>query len=265
MLPWDLQKLPMTNIYQKSLFVIALLAAFCCAAVPVRAEKIDDLAQSLIRIRGEVEELQNQLDMERQDHKIKMDALGSQLSDLSIENRRQRLSVEKMDQAIQKLEEAKTARLSSEEVLLPVVSTSLDKLRNAVSNSLPFKTDERLAELGDLKEQLESGKVDPNRTVNRLWAFVEDEIRLTRENGLYSQSILLNGENVLADVAKLGSMFIYFQTNNNQVGLARKENGEWQFVELQDPDAKQNINKLFDSLRKQIRQGYFELPNPYES
>jgi len=257
----------MTHLYKKSysaypaVFVMVLF----CFPMSAYAEKIDDLAQSLVRIRGEVEELQNQLDMEKQDHKIKMDSLGSQLSDLSIENRRQRLSVEKMEQAIQKLEEAKAARLSSEEVLLPVVSASLDKLRDTVKNSLPFKIEERLAELNDLKEQLESGKVDPNRTVNRMWAFIEDEIRLTRENGLYSQSILLNGENVLADVAKLGSMFIYFQTSNDQVGFARKENGRWQFVELQNPDAKQNVNKLFDSLRKQIRQGYFELPNPYES
>ncbi|MDT8364476.1 MAG: DUF3450 family protein [Nitrosomonas sp.] len=255
----------MTDTYQKSLCLVALLTIFFCAAVPVHADKTDELAQSLIRIRGEVEELQNQLDMERQDHRIKMDALGSQLSDLSIENRRQRLSVEKMDQVIQKLEEAKMAKLSSEEVLLPVVSTGLDKLRNVVENSLPFKVDERLSELDDLKAQLESGKVDPNRTVNRLWAFIEDEIRLTRENGLYSQSIALNGENVLADVAKLGSMFLYFQTSNNQVGLARKENDEWRFVESQDADARQNIEKLFDSLKKQIRQGYFELPNPNES
>lgn len=255
----------MTKIYRELLHSAVFLAVFCCIAAPARAEKIDDLAQSLIRIRGEVEELQNQLDMEKQDHKIKMDALGSQLSDLSIENRRQRLSVEKMEQAFQKLEEAKVTRLSSEEALLPVVSASLDKLRNVVKNSLPFKVEDRLAELNDLEAQLKSGKVDPNRTVNRLWAFIEDEIRLTRENGVYSQSITLNGENVLADVAKLGSMFIYFQTSNNQVGLARKENDGWQFVELQDPNARQDIDKLFDSLRKQIRQGYFELPNPYES
>lgn len=257
----------MTHSYKNSckpcLAVFVLILGFFSALA--NAEKIDDLAQSLIRIRGEVEELQNQLDIEKQDHKIKMDSLGSQLSDLSIENRRQRLSVEKMEQAIQKLEEAKVARLSNEEVLLPVVSASIDQLRDTVKSSLPFKLEERLAELDELKEQLVSGKVDPNRTVNRLWAFIEDEIRLTRENGLYSQSIQLNGESVLADVAKLGSMFIYFQTSNNQVGLARRENGSWQFVELQDPDAKQNISKLFDSLKKQIRQGYFELPNPYKS
>jgi len=234
-------------------------------AVPVYAEKFDDLAQSLIRLRGEVEELQSQLDMEKQDHKGKMDSLSSQMSDLSVENHRQKIALEKMGQAVKKLQEAKEAKLSGEEVLLPYVLASLENLRQIISNGLPFKISERIAELDSLRSQLESGNLDPKRAANRIWAFIEDEVRLTRENGVYSQSIALNGKNILADVAKLGSMFVYFQTSDNQVGMAQKKNGSWQFVELNESSDKQRINNLFDSLRKQIRQGYFELPNPLES
>ncbi|GAB4260749.1 MAG: hypothetical protein Kow0065_11100 [Methylomicrobium sp.] len=229
------------------------------------AEKFDNLAQSLIKIRGEVEELQSQLDMEKQDHKSKMDSLSSQLSDLSVDNRRQQMALEKMQQAITKLEEAKQAQLSGDEVLAPVVMNSLSHLRDIVSSGLPFKVDERLAEIDSLKSQLESASIDPKKAANRIWAFIEDEIRLTRENGIYSQSIELNGRTVLADVAKLGSMFIYFQTSDNQVGMAQKKNGAWQFVELHDSAVKERIANLFDALKKQIRQGYFELPNPLES
>jgi len=242
------------------LILIGLLVA-----APVYAEKFDDLAQSLIRLRGEVEELQSQLDMEKQDYKGKMDSLSSQMSDLSVENHRQKLALEKMDQAVKKLQEAKEAKLSGEEVLLPVVLASLENLRQIVSNGLPFKISERIAELDSLRNQLESGNLDPKRAANRIWAFIEDEVRLTRENGVYSQSIALNGKNILADVAKLGSMFVYFQTSDNQVGMAQRKNGSWQFVELNESSDKQRINNLFDSLRKQIRQGYFELPNPLES
>jgi hypothetical protein len=242
------------------LILIGLLVA-----VPVYAEKFDDLAQSLIRLRGEVEELQSQLDMEKQDHKGKMDSLSSQMSDLSVENHRQKLALEKMGQAVKKLQEAKEVKLSGEEVLLPVVLASLENLRQIVSNGLPFKISERIAELDSLRNQLESGNLDPKRAANRIWAFIEDEVRLTRENGVYSQSITLNGKNILADVAKLGSMFVYFQTSDNQVGMAQRKNGSWQFVELNESFDKQRINNLFDSLRKQIRQGYFELPNPLES
>lgn len=242
-----------------------ILCGLLLVAIPVNAEKFDDLAQSLIRIRGEVEELQNQLDMEKQDHKGKVDALSSQISDLSVENRRQKLALEKMKQTIQKLQEAKEAKMSGEEVLLPIVKTGLENLRQIVADGVPFKIDERLAELESITNQLESGNLDPKRAANRIWAFIEGEVRLTRENGLYSQSIALNGKNVLADVAKLGSMFVYFQTSDNQVGMAQKHKGAWQFVELYDSASKQRINNLFDALKKQIRQGYFELPNPLGS
>ncbi|MFU8788020.1 MAG: DUF3450 family protein [Methylobacter sp.] len=241
-----------------------LVIGLLLAAPASYGESFDNLTQSLIQIRGEVEELQNQLDIEKQDHKSKMDSLGSQMSDLSVENRRQKLAQEKLDQAVQKLQETKQAALSGDEALMPVVLSSLGNLREVVASSLPFKIDERLSEIDSLKSQLENGSLDPKRAANRIWAFIEDEIRLTRENGVYSQTIELNGKSLLADIAKLGSMFIYFQTSDNQVGMAQKKAGTWQFVEAVDPTSKQQINTLFDSLRKQIRQGYFELPNPLE-
>lgn len=241
-----------------------LLIGLLLVAPTSYGEAFDNLTQSLIQIRGEVEELQNQLDMEKQDHKSKMDSLGSQMSDLSVENRRQKLAMEKLEQAVQKLQESKQAALSGDEALMPVVLSSLDNLRQVVASGLPFKIDERLGEIDSLKAQLENGSLDPKRAANRIWAFIEDEIRLSRENGVYSQTIELNGKNLLADIAKLGSMFIYFQTSDNQVGMAQQKAGAWQFVETVDPTSKQQINALFDSLKKQIRQGYFELPNPLE-
>lgn len=241
-----------------------LLIGLLLAAPASYGEAFDNLTQSLIQIRGEVEELQGQVDMEKQDHKSKMDSLGSQMSDLSVENRRQKLGLEKFEQAVQKLQESKQAALSGDEVLMPVVLSSLNNLREVVASGLPFKIDERLSEIDSLKGQLKNGSLDPKRAANRIWAFIEDEIRLTRENGVYSQTIELNGKNLLADIAKLGSMFIYFQTSDNQVGMAQNKAGAWQFVETLDPTSKQQINTLFDSLKKQIRQGYFELPNPLE-
>ncbi|MDP2097807.1 MAG: DUF3450 family protein [Methylobacter sp.] len=241
-----------------------LLVALLLVAPLSYGEALGNLTQSLIQIRSEVEELQSQLDMEKQDHKSKMDSLGSQMSDLSVENRRQKLGLEKLEQAVQKLQASKQAALSGDEALMPVVLSSLGNLREVVAGSLPFKVDERLSELDSLKSQLENGSLDPKRAANRIWAFIEDEIRLTRENGVYSQTIELDGKSLLADIAKLGSMFIYFQTSNNQVGMAQKKEGAWQFVEMTDPASKQQISTLFESLKKQIRQGYFELPNPLE-
>ena len=68
---------------------------------------------------------------------------------------------------------------------------------------------------------------------------------------------------MLVDVAKLGTVFLFFQTKDNQGGMAKKlAAGGWKFEIATAADDRERIRNLFDSLKKQIRQGYFELPNP---
>ncbi len=110
------------------------------------------------------------------------------------------------------------------------------------------------------KNDVITGAIPPARAANRLWALYEDEFRLTRENGLFSQTIDLGRERVLADVVRLGSMALYFRTQDGRVGLARRADNDWRFVTVDDAADQERINALFDALRKQIRQGYFELP-----
>jgi len=102
--------------------------------------------------------------------------------------------------------------------------------------------------------------ITAQRGINRLWAFIEDEIRISRENAIYSQSVMIDGRNVLVDVAKLGSVMMFFRTRNMEYGRAIYTSKGWRFELLDSNTDKEQVARLFDSLRKQIRQGYFELP-----
>ncbi|PKM09840.1 MAG: hypothetical protein CVV15_07675, partial [Gammaproteobacteria bacterium HGW-Gammaproteobacteria-5] len=70
----------------------------------------------------------------------------------------------------------------------------------------------------------------------------------------------LGDERVLAEVAKIGSMALYFRTQDGRVGLAQLSADGWQFVPVSKRDDIARINTLYDALKKQIRQGWFELP-----
>ncbi len=98
------------------------------------------------------------------------------------------------------------------------------------------------------------------RGINRLWAFIEDELRISRENAIYSQSVSIDGRNVLVDVAKLGSVMMFFRTRDMEYGRAVYTAAGWRFELLTSSKQQEQVALLFDSLRKQIRQGYFELP-----
>ncbi|WP_292918065.1 DUF3450 domain-containing protein [Nitrosomonas sp.] len=230
---------------------------------PVMASNIENLARSLAKIRGEVETLQSQLDIDKEKHSSKMTALNSQLADLSVEDRRQKLSIEKLQQSIDKLGVVAQQAEQSGEHLKPVLLTALAEYKRHIQGGFPFKVDDRIKAIGDLENNLINQQIDPSKAVNQTWSLIEDEVRLSKENGIYQQTILLNGEKVLVDTAKLGTVFMFFQTKDNQSGMARRsKDGGWIFETVSDSADRERIRNLFDSLKKQIRQGYFELPNP---
>jgi len=253
------------NIMSQRLKLIGAVLLLC-ASSNIHAGSVDNLADELVRLRGEVEELQSQLDLAKEDHRNRMQALSSQYADLGMEDRRQSVNLEKMQQTLLKFEQSKESMTANADNLPPIIIEVISQLYSYVESSIPFKKEERLAVLTKLRSDIDSQLIDPKRAANRLWAFVEDEVRLSKENGIYRQTIELNGEKMLADIAKLGTVLLYFQTNDRQVGMAKKTPaGDWQFVVVEDTQSKEQIAILFDSLKKQIRQGYFELPNPLGS
>jgi predicted RNase H-like nuclease (RuvC/YqgF family) len=117
------------------------------------------------------------------------------------------------------------------------------------------------AQKGDLeatrrREELRIRQLEQDLEENR-----ERALRLTRDNGLYSQIIPLGGDRVLADIAKIGALAIYFQTRDGRSGYATRSGEEWSFTVTESGAERQQIAELFDSLKKQIRTGLFELPN----
>jgi len=232
-------------------------------ATKAKASSLENLAKSLATIRGEVEALQTELDIEKEKHTSSITALSSQLADLSVEERRQKTAIEKLEHTLKQLSEETQNVEQAGEQLKPVLLKILASYKQYVLTGFPFKIEDRVKAIETLEDNVTSQLVDPNKAVNQAWALIEDEIRLSKENGLYQQTISLDGEKVLADVAKLGTVFLFFQTRDNRAGMARPtEDGDWKFERASASGDIQRIAKLFDALKKQIRQGYFVLPNP---
>lgn len=253
----------MLNSYTRGNITAALICfVFFGSAV---ADDFDTLAQNLVKIRAQVEELQNQIDMDKQDHKNELSSLSLQITDLEVEKRRKSLVVEQLSQKAEALQENSSEAIHGSDVIKPLLLDTLKKLKQHVVNGLPFKTGERLTTFDELEKQLNLGVTDNRKVAIKIWALIEDEVRLAKENGLYQQTIVLESENRLADVAKIGMVYLYFKTRDDQVGMASQQPGQWQFKTINDPIEQQQVNHLFDALKKQVRQGFFELPNPSRS
>ncbi len=238
---------------------VLLLAGLACASAQAQTEA-DTLAQGLIRLRGEVEQLNAELNLLREEQRTTLAGLNAQKAELANSAERQSLSAREAREKLAAREAEIAATSVDGDSLKPLLLSAIDGLQAHIRGGLPFRVEERLAELDQFRTELQNGSVPPQRGVNRLWAFYEDEFRLSRDNSLQSQTIAVGNERVLADVAKLGSMLLYFRTRDGRVGQAVRSGDQWQFAATENPASLQQINALFDALGKQIRQGWFELP-----
>jgi hypothetical protein len=228
---------------------------------PALADSVDAFAKRLSTLRGEVESLSSQLSALTTDSRDELRSLARQKADLELELKKEETRVGKLGAAVAQKRRAIEADQGRDAQLEPLFLENLDRVRGYVAASLPFRREERLAELKKLETQLETGLLSPPRALSRLWTFVEDEFRLTRENGLYQQTITVDGQEQLADVVRIGSVMLFFKTRDDEVGHVVTTDGGYEYRLVSEPAAKKQILSLFDSFRKQIRAGYFDLPN----
>lgn len=227
-----------------------------------KKDAIDELSERLIALRGEVEDLSAELLLAREEQKQRLSALATQKNDLQAKRKREQLNQEKLRQTLERNRQAALDAGADSELITPILLNAIHQLKKEMQTRLPFKLDERIAELDRFRNQVTSGALAPSRAANRLWAFYEDEIQLNRENGIYRQTITLNDERLLVEVARLGMALLYFRTEDERYGYAKRTDNEWKYHLIEDGAGIKQVAYLFDSLEKQIRTGFFQLPNP---
>ena len=239
-----------------SILAVTLLAFPAAAADP-----LDELAKRLVNARADVESLQSDLAEQQTQHGQRLRSLAGQRMELEAAVQREELKVRRLERT---LAAARARQLESSvqaEELEPIARATIETMRARVRAGLPFQVAERLASLDELERHLVQGTLPPARVLSRLWAFAEDEVRLASETGLHQQTITLDGQQVLADVAKVGMVMLYFRTGE-QFGYAVRAAEGWEYQRVEGGGERDQVRNLFVTLDKKIRTGFFELPNP---
>jgi hypothetical protein len=244
---------------RRRVVLVVALAGLLPLAAPAQ-EEASELSQRLIGLRGEVEALNGELELLREEQRTTLQGLAAQRADLENQLRRQELAQKEAREKVARMEAARAESGAAGDALTPVLLSSIERLRAQVVAGLPFKAEERVAVLDEIRDGLATGQLPPHRAASRLWAFHEDEFRVVRETGLHQQTIRLGNEQVLAQVAKVGAVMLLFKAPDGRLGAARRGPSGWTWQETTDPADRARIAALFDALGKQIRQGYFELP-----
>lgn len=246
-----------------SLFAFPASGAETTAGVEA-APAVDRRAEELARLRREVESLSTEVGLAKEELRSRLRTIEGQRSEVDVQLRREDLRLAQLEGEAQARRDQSAQRREQHEALAPTVIEAVAAVRDTVARSLPYRQTERLAELDTLKRQLVEGLIGPEAAAARLWAFVEDELRLTRENGLDRQVIVLgSGEEVLADVAHLGMAALYYRSDGGQYGVAVAGTDGWSWRAAGSRDEEKAIEALFGRLQHGVRSGAFSLPNPY--
>lgn len=239
----------------------ALMVGLIASALPAQAaeDELSKLAQELIRLRGDVERLYDHIESNQRQHKNRMAGLSQRRAELEGQIQRQELDLRRTQKQINELNEKAKEATDAAMRLQPVAEELIQILKGSVNRGLPFTIAERDAELSELEKKLASNEVSTPRAINQLWSFVEDELRLCRENGLFRQSIVLDGKEQLADVIRLGMAMLFFKTEQGDYGYAERQGDSWTFSRVK-PGQLEAAKKLFGLFERQLRTGYFEVP-----
>lgn len=242
----------------------ALLSVIACGVLfssNLYAQNDENMVKSIMTLRGDVESLYTKIDENKDYYRSQMKSLSMQSTDNEAQINRQETSLKLTEQNIDKVETQLKEIGSKGQDIKPMIYDALLTLSSQIKAGIPFKVEDRLAALTKIKMDLKNGDITQEKALALTWASYDDALRLTKEIGLFKQEIIIDNEEKLAKIAKIGSVMMFFSTLDDQVGYVKQEGDVYQYVTVADEAQRTQIVNLFDALQKQIRTGYFTLPN----
>lgn len=257
----------MVSIRHNYLHALVVTVAFLTTSIPVFSqttqEILANLAGRIAEKRSQVESLSNEVELAKTQYNEQLRSLATQIADVEIQINREQLRLEQINQDIERARQTIRATQESVADIDPLIGTVLERYKTYISSELPFQTAERLSEVQSLQRLYADGTLEAQTMLTRLWNMIDGEFRLAAESGLYRQNIEIDGEYQLAEVVRLGMVMLYFKTFDDRFGYAIPTDQGWRYVLASTRQEQDQIGELFDSMRRNLREGLFELPNPY--
>lgn len=249
----------MVTMYKK---ILTACVCFMTLLAPASGLAEDEeMIKSIMDLRADVETLYTGIDENKEDYKAQMKSLSLQIADSEAQINRIHTSIKLKEQELQQLQDKIAKKATDHVELKPMLNDAAARLERSIREGLPFKVPDRLAALEKIRSDLKAGTITEERALALLWASYADNIRLTSEIGLFKQKVTIDGQKVLAEVAKIGSVMLFFATPDNRLGYVTGGEGVYKYNTVNDKEKKESIAALFDALTKQIRTGYFTIPN----
>ena len=199
---------------------LALSAVLLTASLSANTN--EKLVNSIIQLRGDVENLYTDIKENEQTYHAQMKSLSMQITDSEAQINRKTTSIKLAKNELNKIQTQIKETSSGNAEIKPLVLNALDLLEKSIKEGIPFMVEARVADLHKIKSDLNTNLITNEKALALTWASYDDTIRITKEIGLFKQQIEVNGKKDLAKIAKLGSVALFFTTPSDEVGFVVK-------------------------------------------
>lgn len=245
----------------KRLYTVLLIMVCATGSANSEIQSLQNISQELVDVRQQIAALHDEINFKKERHREQMRSYSNQKTDLEVKISRADLNIKDIKRELDKIKEQNQQAHSGYDDVAGVAKRAIDSLRQSVKASLPFKLEQRLQALDDIEHRLNTNVISPNKAANQIWSFVEDELMLGRSNGVYNETVEMDGEKKLVKVVRLGKIAMFFETSDKEYGVLKRVEGEW----IKQPVTKaaqiRQLDTLFDAFNKNIRNGLFTVPN----
>lgn len=233
---------------------LIILFGFCFVQHSL-AINYSELSQQTLSLRKEIELQAKDNEIEQKSSTAEYDVLVQRKTELLAQIQKEKLRQLQLKEKL-KIFSKKSGADKSEQIGKEFLDNWASDLTSWVQSSLPFRKETRLKKISEIKSQI--GKNMQN-DFGQLWDFTEKEIKLSQSLGFEILKISLQGTDQTAEVARIGMLKMYFRTTSKELGQVHKNNDNWDFVMIQNPDEKNEVNRIIDKFKNNERQNLFNI------
>lgn len=216
---------------QVALATVLAAAAMAPAARSQDAAKLSDTVTKTVETHQQTQKKQEEWANEQADLASRLKAARAQADFFQKKKELEEKEVAALDKGIAELERRMVESVRLNESLIDTLDAVVVRLENFVNRDLPFLMEERRARIAGLKDALARPDFTGAEKLRRVLEALQVEANYGNVAEVYQEKIMVNDEEVHADMVRIGRVSVYWLTpDGERVGEYDRGQGKW--VEL---------------------------------